>query len=730
MTISVWRYAHLSLSVVASVFILIASVTGIILAFEPISNQFKPAKSSHFEEVTLGQTISALKEKYAEVLAIEIDDNSFVKAEVIDEAGNNSIFYINPKTAEKIGDVFKRSELFTFSQTLHRSLFMGKVGRMIMAVTSFLLMWIAISGMILIVRKQNRWKRFFHKIVKENFFTYYHTILGRLVLIPIWIITLTGVYLSLEIFSLLPKFDASHNIDNKLLLEEPRKEIADFAVFAIPLSEVRRVEFPLFEDVEEFFRVEMVDRELVVNQFTGEVLSRFDYPMSKIISHYSVVLHTGRGAWIWSIILGLSAIGILFFIYSGFAITLKRRKSKIKNCYKQEECNYIILVGSEGGTTLLFANMLYNELIKQNKKAFLAEMNAFSDYPKMEHLVVMTSTYGQGEAPTNALKFKDLWLKNSIKKSFSFSVVGFGSLAYPNFCKFAYEVNVLLKTSPQAKALTELHTVNNQSFESFSTWVNLWAEKQGFALQLPTKILLAKKRKQHIFKVIEKTEINEDETFLVRLQSSGKLHFASGDLLAISSKVDQRERLYSIGKMANDQILLSVKKHNKGLISNFLNELKINSTLCAGIEKNPNFHFPKKVQQVVCIATGTGIAPFLGMIENNLQKIPLTRIWGGKTKTSFELYNSFISRGLKEKKMIDLHLAFSQDKDKMYVQDIVNQQGSFFATLLENNGVVMICGSVAMQKGVIEILESICQKHLHKPLSYFQNKKQIRMDCY
>lgn len=730
MTISVWRYAHLALSLVTSVFVLVASLTGIILAFEPIFNRLKPMKSVHFEEVTLGETISVLKEKYAEVLTLEIDDNSFVKAEVIDNEGDNSVFYIDPKTAEKIGDVFKRSEVFHFSQTLHRSLFLGMLGRGMMAIVSFLLMLIAISGMILIIRKQKSWKRFFHGIVKENFFSYYHTILGRLALIPISVIAFTGVYLSLDVFSLLPTSNVSHTIDNELISENPRRKISDFEAFDVPLSEVRKVEFPLFEDVEEFFTVQMIDKELVVNQFTGEVLSKSDFPMSKIMLHYSMILHTGRGVWGWSVVLGLSAIGILFFMYSGFSITLKRRKSKIKNLYKKEECNYIILVGSESGTTLHFANLFHNELIKQGRKAFLTEMNAFSTYPEMEHLVVMTSTYGQGDAPANALNFKNLWSKNSIKKPFSFSVVGFGSLAYPDFCKFAYEVNALLKSVPQAKALTEVHTVNNQSFESFSDWVNLWAEKQEITLVLPHKPLLPKKRKQHTFSVIEKTEINTNETFLVRLQPFENLKFTSGDLLGITSQIDQRERLYSIGKITDNQMLLSVKIHRKGLVSNWLNDLKKGDTLCASIEKNPDFHFPKKAPQVVCIATGTGIAPFLGMIENNQKKIPLTLIWGGKTKKSFEMYSSFVAKKIEEKKLTNIQFAFSQEEPKKYVQDIVNQQSELFATLLQNHGVVMICGSVTMQKGVTEILEKICQQHLHKPLSYFQNKKQIRMDCY
>lgn len=205
MTLSIWRYTHLALAVVASAFIFVATVTGMVLAFEPIVDRLKPMKSPQFDEVTLGQTVSILKKEYAEVISLEVDENHFVKVEVIDHKGINGRFFVNPKTAEKIGEIYQQNTLFNFSKTLHRSLFLGKVGRVVMAVTSFLLFLLAISGTLLVIRRQKSWKHFFDKIVKENFFSYYHTVLGRLSLLPLCIVTLTGVYLSLDGFSVFPK---------------------------------------------------------------------------------------------------------------------------------------------------------------------------------------------------------------------------------------------------------------------------------------------------------------------------------------------------------------------------------------------------------------------------------------------------------------------------------------------------------------------------------------------
>lgn len=729
MTISLWRYAHLALALVISTFVLIASVTGIILAVEPISNQLKPIKSPDFEETELTETLIALKEKYAEIIAIEINHHHHVLAEVIDNEGNNIKFYINPKTAERIGDTFKRPQIFHFSTTLHRSLFLGKAGRIIMSIVSFLLIFIVITGIFLIIRRQQKWKRFFCKINKDSFAAYYHTVLGRWMLFPIIIIAITGFYLSLDKLSLLPQIKVAHHVDWDTLTENPKIAINDIEAFKVPISQVEKIEFPFSDQVDDYYTLHLIGEEKLINQFTGQVLSHFQYPLTHKILHYSFGLHTGAGSIIWSVVLFLACVSLLFFIYSGFSITLKRKKSGIKNKFHKNNCTHIILVGSEGGTTLVFANLLYNALLRKGKKTFVAEMNAFSYYPEMTHLIVMTSTYGQGDAPSNATKFVRLYEKATIEKPFSYSVVGFGSLAYPDFCKFAFDVDALLEEKHSAKRFLQIETINNQSFEAFSRWVNHWATLNDMSLILPKSFHFVKIRKQQEFRIINKELSQEDETFLITLKTLKKQRFQSGDLLGIVAD-DGRERLYSIAKMNETELLLSVKIHDKGMVSNMLLNIQQNVIIKASIKKNVGFHFPRNANKVVFIATGTGIAPFLGMMnvyENQTQKY---LFWGGKTQKSFDIYRSIIARKQSERKMGELYLALSQVKEGRYVQDLIEERADFFVDVLSNKGVIMVCGSVAMQKGVVQALEVLCQEYLYKPLSYYQNKGQLLMDCY
>ncbi|MDW5289091.1 PepSY domain-containing protein [Formosa sp. PL04] len=734
MTISIWRYSHLALAVSSFVFIVLASLTGIILAFEPISNQVQPYRVDDFNKVTLAETIQHLKTNYIEILNVDVDVNDFVSASVITEEGDAETFYINPKTGTKIGDIIEKSPLFQWTTNFHRSLFLKSTGRIFIGITSFLLFLIAVSGTVLIVKRQRGFKRFFNTIVNENFAQYYHVVLGRLSLIPIIILTLTGVYLSLYRFDLLPKETLTQNVNYDEIVEAPKRDIKDQPIFRdTKLSEVRSVEFPFSDDVEDYYTLQLKDREVLVNQYTGDILSESKYPFIAIASRLSINLHTGQGSIIWSLILAIACLNILFFVYSGFAMTLKRRKAKLKNKFKKDNAKYIILIGSENGSTLQYANMLHKQLLKLGESSFIAELNSFSTYKNCEHLVVITATYGQGEAPENANKFFDTFKNTVSEHAYSFSVVGFGSLAYSDFCKYAFDVDELLQTDPNAVQLLMPFTIHNKSFEAYTQWINSWSKKVGLQIQLAGDDVLQNKKRKRTFTVVIKSIANEnpDDTFTIAFKSKlGLSRFKSGDLLAIQPEANSIERLYSVGKV-NDSIFLSVKRQELGLCSNYLNELNPNNVIKARLIKNKEFRLSKRTKHVLMIANGTGIAPFLGMINQNTSSQNMHLYWGGRQESSFDIYKSIIDESLETKRLQKLEIGYSQqDEKKVYVQHLLERDAEHVAHVLKQKGVIMICGSIAMQKDVLIVLESICERYLEYPLSVYKNKGQLKLDCY
>lgn len=732
MTLSIWRYAHLALAIISSAFLLILSVTGVILAYDAIEEKTPAYRVDNFEEITLAQSLPALRDAYFEVIEIKIDHNDFVTIQAMDENGNSIEAYINPLTGKKIANIKPKSQFIQWTTALHRSLFLKEPGRAIVGVVSFLLMLITISGFILILKRQKGIRHFFSKVNKDFFAVYFHVVTGRWLLIPVLIIALTGTV----IFLVRLDFFKSNNIEIDHKNNTPTDiytELKDVEFFrTTKLADVERIEFPFIPDeAAEPFIIHLKDKSIAINQINGDIISETKYPFSVVLEKINIDLHTGRTNIIWAIILGLASLNIIFFIYTGFVITFKRTKSKIKNKYKAQEAEIILLVGSENGTTLFFANQVQKQLNNDGKKAYLSEMNKYTSYPNAKQLVIFTSTYGLGDPPTNATSFKQLVQDIPQSQKIQYSVIGFGSKSYADFCAYATEVDEILSKQSWATRIIEVKTVNDRSTDEFVQWVQLWCEKSLYPLATAAAVYNTKVPGLKKFTVISKTQVKEDNsTFKVTLKPQSGQKFNSGDLLAIYPANDNRERFYSIGK-SNHTVQLIVKLFSDGLGSSYLYNLNKGDRIQARIMANTNFHLPKNTAKVVMIANGTGIAPFLGMIEENTNKQEINLYIGLRYNNSLAKdYQNFAQEQIEAKHLQKIHFAYSRETNKQYVTDLIQRDYAYFANLLQDGGILMICGALQMQKDVEKVLDEICVAHNGNPLQYYIDKKQLLTDCY
>ncbi|WJS93895.1 PepSY domain-containing protein [Flavobacterium johnsoniae] len=727
MTLSFWRYAHLALALFSSIFLLLASVTGIILAVDAVQEKTLPYKAENFSKITLGETLPILKKAYPEITELSVDYNQFVTLQAIDADGNDVNAYIDPKTGKALGTPIKKSEFIKWITSFHRSLFLHEAGRFFVGVISFCLLLISISGFVLVLKRQRGIRNFFSKIIKEYFAQYYHVLLGRLALIPILIIALTGTYLSLERFNFFMGEEKAKPVKTELSAKAKTASIFKTTL----LSDVKKIEFPFTDDPEEYYIIELKDREVEVNQVTGAIISEKLSPMTAQYAALSLDLHTGRISGIWAIILAIACLNILFFIYSGFSITLKRRASRIKNKFKASESTIILLVGSENGSSFRFANAIQKQLISHGHKVFISELNKFTAYPKAEHIIVFSSTHGLGDAPSNGTQFKTLLERQNQKQKINFSVVGFGSKAYPDFCGFAVEIDQLLQNQNWTERYLDLQTVNDKSAVEFVEWAKLWSAKSGIQLSTTPSLYNHVPKGLQKLMVLDKTPISETEhTFILTLRANSRAKFSSGDLLAIYPANDSRERLYSIGNHSGN-IQLVVKLHPDGLGSGYLNNLEPGNTIKARIIKNPAFHLPKKASKVAFISNGTGIAPFLGMIEQNKIKQELHLYSGFRMVTpTLMAYKKFATIMIQKEHLDNFHVALSREAEHIYVMDLIKRDALFFANLLKRGGVIMICGSLAMQNDVETILEELLLEKGLKTLEDYKANKQFLTDCY
>lgn len=730
MTLSIWRYAHLALAIISSAFLLILSITGVILAYDAIEEKTPAYRVDNFNDITLAQSLPTLRDAYFEILEIKVDHNDFVTIDALDEEGNLTQAYINPLTGETLGDIKPKSQFIQWTTALHRSLFLKETGRTIVGVVSFLLMLITISGFILILKRQKGIRHFFDKVNKDFFSQYFHVITGRWLLIPVVVIALTGTIIFVVRLDGMKSDNVKIEHANN---EEINKELKDFEFFAnTKLTDVDRIEFPFIpDDAEEPFIVHLQNKSVAINQVTGEIISESIYPYSAILEKINIDLHTGRTNIIWAIVLGLASLNIVFFIYTGFVITFKRTRTKVKNKFKAAEAEIVILVGSENGTTLFFANQILNQLLTEGKKVYLCEMNKYELFPNASHLLVFASTYGLGDPPSNANAFTKLVEQFPQRQNMHHSVIGFGSKSYADYCAFAHQVDSLLAKQEWTSALLPIHTVNDRSTEEFVQWANQWSTKSSITLVTSPAVYSVKVPGLKKFTVIEKTSVTADNsTFKIVLKPNKKHVFQSGDLLAIYPADNNQERFYSVGKV-NGNVQLIVKLFEKGLGSSYLHDLNIGDTISARMIENKNFHLPQSANKIALIANGTGIAPFLGMIlENSKQKEVHLYVGFRYNNSLTQAYQQFADAQIKKQRLTNIHFAYSREENKQYVMDLIQRESDYFCQLLQENGIIMLCGSLAMQKDVEIILNTICLEKNGHPLQYYIDNKQILTDCY
>ncbi|PQL95312.1 PepSY domain-containing protein [Apibacter adventoris] len=732
MTLSIWRYAHLTLALISFLFLSMASITGSILAFNAIENNVSPYHIHQIKQISLAQTLPVLQKKYLEITELEITDNSYVKIQGLDKEGNDIEGYINPENGNIIGVPKKNNKFIQWITSFHRSLFLHDTGRIIVGINSFLLFLIATSGSILIIKRQKKITRFFSRIKKSSSPQYYHALFGRLMLLPIIIISVTGTYLTMEKFNLFPKTE--HKITSKQSPDPTTKKIdfKDIPLFSqIKLSEVKKIEFPFSEEPDDYYIIKLKDKEITVNQFNGSIVSQIDFPISQKFVNIGLDLHTGRNSIVWAFILIISSLYILFFIYSGFSITWKRKSPKFKNKYTKEESKIILLVGSENGTTFRFAKAVYKQLLEQGLQSYLTELNKYQSFPQAEYLLIFTSTYGLGDAPSNAQKFEILLKKYPQNHPVNYCVIGFGSMLYNNFCGFAEWVDKLLNKELWSKKLINIHKINDKSPVDFIEWVKEWNKIIPIKLYSDTKFY--KYIPQGLKKIkVEEVYIPNDSknTFLIKLKP-GKIKFTSGDILVVyPSKENEKERYYSIAKI-NNNIQLSIKYYPSGLASEYLISRNPGDTIYARVINNTSFHFPEQANQVVLIANGTGIGPFLGMIAQNLKKTKTSLYCGFRQENEIVIkYEQFLEEQINQGKLLQYDFSFSSMREIRYVMDLVKRDKDFFADMLKNNGVIMICGSLQMQTNVEKILDEIVFDKYQERIIEYKNQGQILTDCY
>jgi sulfite reductase (NADPH) flavoprotein alpha-component len=117
------------------------------------------------------------------------------------------------------------------------------------------------------------------------------------------------------------------------------------------------------------------------------------------------------------------------------------------------------------------------------------------------------------------------------------------------------------------------------------------------------------------------------------------------------------------------------------------------------------------------------------MIEQN-RDATINLFWGVRTVASSAIYDDILKGIISKNQNNTIHKSYSREGSKEYVQNLVIQQKDSVLKTIQEGGVVMICGSLAMQHDVLDVLENLLAEQSAISLDELQHNGQLKMDCY
>lgn len=635
--------------------------------------------------------------------------NGVPGAAVIDPATGQGVASADPNAAER------------WLTRLHRSLFLGDGGRIAMAAGAAAMLVLTLSGATLVARRAGGWRHWFGPL-RGPASGRLHVQIARASVIGLALSSATALWMTASTFDLVPDGARPPAFPAKVSGQTGAPVAALELLATTPVTELRELSFPYPGDATDVFTLKTDRGTGYLDQGTGALLAWADLGGWQRISETVYMLHTGQGAAVLGLVLGLMALGVPAMATTGVALWLKRRRDRprIRANVPAGRAETILLVGSEGGSTWGFAATLHAALSRAGQRVHTAPMSAFDPgrYGSAERILVLAATYGDGDAPASARGFLDRLARLPAAPRAPLAVLGFGDRSFAAYCGFAQRIADMAAAKGWDMLLPP-DRVNRQSPQDFARWGRDLGAAMGIALELahqpvhpashsPTLI----SRRDYGAGVQAPTAILRFALprgpLWRRLTGRGFGRFRAGDLLGVLPEGSDLPRFYSLASGRGDGFVeIAVGKHPGGLCSGQLLALEPGDTVRAFLRRNPGFHPDRTRAPLILIGAGTGIGPLAGFVRANRRRRPIHLFFGFRHPGSDFLYDSDLVDWQAQGQLSRLVPAASRAARPLYVQDALRRDGAELARLIRDGARVMVCGGREMAGGVSQALAEI-----------------------
>lgn len=697
------RRIHSLPGVVFAILLTVIAVSGAFLSVVPALDRLaNPATTAEISVATLAEAVGA---RHQEIDKIVVRPSGAVTVSYADN-GASGTEQVDPATGASLGAPEAPSALVRWMTELHRSLFLGDAGKIGTGVAAAAMLALSLSGIVLLMRSLGGWRGYFAP-VRGDLLTRLHGEVSRFAVVGLMLSSLTGLYMSADTFGFLPDPTADAMPAMVSGSGGPAAPVGSLsALQSISVADLRELTFPAQDDPADVYTVTTTEGETSVDAATGAVLSFMPVSTWDRVREIVVMLHTGRGAWLFGLLLGAASASVPLLGVTGVLMWWRRRSSRpaIAANVEVRQADTVILVGSEGNTTWGFAGTLHEALTASGHRVHTAPMNALSSaHLSAERLLILTATYGDGAAPASANGF--LTRLAELDGSVPVAVLGFGDRSFPQFCRFAQDVSdaVAAKGWP---VMMGLKRIDRQSPQEFAAWGRDLGDVLGHEVTLNHHARLPKTEPLALVSSELYGEAVGAPVAIMRFSAGSKSPaFEAGDILGVLPPGETMPRFYSLASSARDGFLeICVRLREGGVCSSYLHGLTPGDTIAAFIRTNPRFRPIEGRAPLILIGAGAGIGPLTGFVRANDGHRPVHLYWGGRSPASDFLYEHELAEHLAEKRLTSLTTAFSRGPDGGYIQDRLAADAPKLRELIRHGAQVLVCGGRDMADAVTSAL--------------------------
>ncbi|TIQ27793.1 MAG: N-acetylglucosamine transferase [Mesorhizobium sp.] len=711
------RALHRWLGLPALVLVTLLSVSGAALSVFPAAERISAPQAE--QAMSAADLAARIKSVFPEVEQIRRSPSGRITAYWFD-GGAPASAVIDPATGAAVGPA-DPNPAQRWLTNLHRSLFLDDAGRIAMAAGAAAMLVLAVSGSMLVARRAGGWRRWFAPL-RGPLAGRIHVELARAAVLGLLLSSATALWMTASTFGLLPDRAVVPSLPSAVSGTMGATLTSMPLLAATPVSSLRELNFPYAGDATDVFTLKTDSGIGYLDQGTGATLGWSRLSAWSRVSETIYMLHTGQGAALLGLFLGLTALAVPVMGATGLLIWLTglSGRPRIRDNAAPADAETVILVGSEGGSTWSFAATLHAALTRAGQRVHTAPMSAFDPgrFSGADRYVVLAATYGNGDAPASAKGFLDRVAGLCAAPAARLAVLGFGDRSFPAFCAYARAV----ATAAEGKGwplLLPFETVDRQSPQEFARWGRALGMALGIDLELnhqpvlpEVKPLTLVSRRDYGHEVQAPTAILRFAlpplSVWQRLTGRGFGRFEPGDLLGIVPEGSPVPRFYSLASGSRDGFVeIVVRKHLGGICSGELMALEPGGTVAGFIRRNPTFHVRRDSAPLILIGAGTGIGPLAGFIRANNSRRPIHLFFGMRLPGSDFLYREELEAWAAAGRLSTLSTAVSRGTRPRYVQDALVADQLEVVRAIRKGAKVMVCGGRQMAAGVAEAMARI-----------------------